>query len=89
MESENLTDERPRFRKLLLYCVCTVGALLTKRQRIDPRSPESKPLDLSTPEGRKIGLAALNGFASRSRGVAPFHVMGQEAAAPLVQAGCN
>ena len=34
------------------------------RQRIDPRSPEPKPLDLSTPEGKKIGLAALNGFAA-------------------------
>jgi hypothetical protein len=64
MENDDSIQQPLGLEKWFAYCIVTVGALLTMRQQTDHPSPKPQYLDLSTPEGRKIGLDALRAFAA-------------------------
>ncbi|MGO9272838.1 MAG: hypothetical protein ACLQOO_21810 [Terriglobia bacterium] len=69
-ENANVIEELRQVRKALAflsYSLWSVGALLTIRHQ--PSSPGETParVDLDSPEGRKIGVDALLGFAALTK----------------------
>jgi hypothetical protein len=65
MDDEKLMEELRALRRdlrFLLYSTWALGVMENLRAQIGSQSKEPMGLNLSSPEGRKLGLDALNGF---------------------------
>jgi len=65
MDNENVIEELCALRgvlRCLVYSIWALGAMQNVRAQTGSQSEEHAPLNLKSPEGRKLALDALNGF---------------------------
>jgi hypothetical protein len=65
MDDENVIEELRALRgvlRYLLYSIWALGAMQNVRAQTGSQSEEHVPLNLKSPEGRKLALNALDGF---------------------------